>query len=652
MDTINVVQDIKNLINLPLQNFLNNESILTINEIDIQKKKIAIAIEGRQRLSVRSFKEIESVCEQLVRMGYCCIRDIVNANDKIINQLNTIFINLPYINYFVLDNAMYLVLRDTANRPFGSIEELSLKEQRQVKKTILNFHNFNFKKFNYEIKNNIVELNNAIDKIHLLAPGLLSETSVQDILNNFERSSKNLSSAILSLDVPTDFMSIDDEDSSEIKIDNDVNFDMSDIVDMSSFTGIDEGNTPSYLENDDEDLTTESLQLKIPNIRRTTPSFSLLYDRLLYNEIEIQPDYQRKDRIWSDDKKSKLIESILMGLPLPIFYFGERNNDNWVVIDGLQRLTTVQDFMQNKFSLKLESGSSVIDANGLYFKEFNRAYTRLIREFEITAYVIELTDASSNKFITELFHRINTYGVKLSDQEIRSAINFGSSVYYLKFLASTALFKAATTETVNTLRQKDLELCLGALSFIIYGYSTYRKNRYDDFLTETMQWINAQNFKKNTVGNHTTYISESTIITDITRGFENSLKFCQEIFGRDAFKKIRNSTKKDPISKPLFEMFVSLFYNLSESEKIKIRENKDAFLMIFYEAIITDSDNYAVWSSQSYIEAGRGFQYSISSSTGKRVTIRYRFEAVIKMIEISTGCKIVMSPISREKNDF
>ncbi|MGP9438281.1 DUF262 domain-containing protein, partial [Ewingella sp. AOP8-B2-18] len=423
-------------------------------------------------------------------------------------------------------------------------------------------------------------------------------------------------------------------------------------VDMPYITGIDDGNN-EYLSADDEnEEIDESLNLiNIPSIRRQTPSFALLYERLLYDEIEIQPDYQRKDRIWSDDKKSKLIESILMGLPLPIFYFGERKNDNWVVIDGLQRLTTVQDFMQNKFPLKLDASSSVLDANNQYFKDFNRNNIRAVREFEITAYVIDIEDPKSSKFITELFHRINTYGVKLSDQEIRSAIYFGPSVFYLKFLATRKIFILATSSTVNPKRQKDLELCLGALSFILNGYKDFRNNRFDDFLTSTMEWVNNQGNKKVTKDNVISFISESTILATLTKKFEQSLKFCHEIFGRDAFKKVRKSSKKDPISKPLFEVLISIFANASEEQKIKIIENKEAFITLFYNAIKDDSNNYSTWISQSYIDTNRGLQYAISSSTGKRVTILYRFESILNIIKQTTGCEINIDPLKEQNND-
>ncbi|WEI17849.1 DUF262 domain-containing protein [Acinetobacter proteolyticus] len=324
------------------------------------------------------------------------------------------------------------------------------------------------------------------------------------------------------------------------------------MVDLSEITGIDEGIVDELDDSfsEQESKNREIQELQIPNIRRQTPSLALLYDRLRYKEIEIQPEYQRKDRIWDDKRKSRLIESILMGLPLPIFYFGERiKNDHWIVIDGLQRLTTIQDFMKGDFPLKLDDDSPLLHLNGKTYRNFDRKEARAIREYEITAYVIDVNEEYDNnggedRFIIELFHRINTYGVRLSEQEIRSAINFGTSVYYLKFLASSKTFIKATTNIVNPQRQKDVELCLTAMAFMIFGYENFNTNSYNTFLSSAMKWINKQSFKKVEVDGHEDYQSDSAVINQLTQKFESSLNLCVELFGENAFKKIEMFQRK------------------------------------------------------------------------------------------------------------
>ncbi|ELQ9309739.1 DUF262 domain-containing protein [Serratia marcescens] len=648
-----IISIFNELANVPLQPIDDKEINLTITDIDSKKKKLYIRTSNNKRLSARTFKELETTFNEIIKTNYLNINQIAYSSDIVKLQMAILFSNLPFIEFFHYENSLYLVLRGKKTHQPGVVRELPINEQKKVKKIISNYNRLEYSHFSATLVDKISTLHQEIEKVHILSPGLLADTKLRELLSDFDKISNTIGSATLQLDFNEDIPS--DRNLSEVLEDDD--FDMSDLVDLPYITGIDEGvNTSNTVddedEDEDEDGNENEFSSKVPNIRRTTPSFSLLYERLLYNEIEIQPDYQRKDRIWSDDKKSKLIESILMGLPLPIFYFGERKNDNWVVIDGLQRLTTVQDFMQNKFPLKVEKNSSVFDANGLTFKEFNRAYTRSIREFEITAYVINIEGLSSNKFITELFHRINTYGVKLSEQEIRSAINFGPSVYYLKQLASSEILVSATTNTINTKRQKDLELCLGALSFIIFGYKNYRNHKYNDFLSSAMRWLNTQKFKKEMDGEITKLIPDSITVNEITTRFEDSLYFCREIFGRDAFKKIRNSQKKEPISKPLFEVFVSLFANATQQQKNMILNKKNEFKNCLYEAITKDSSKYATWISQSFIDADRGINYALSNSTGKRVTILYRFESIINIIKETTGCILNMEPLAEVKNDY
>lgn len=650
MEFDDVILSLKQLVGLPLQSFSDKEKNISIIHIDLDLKKIILNTEGQKRNSTRTFKELEIVFTELVKVGFCSVTQALKSSKLSQMQIELVFANLPFIKYFRYDNQLFLVLDNNASRPFATLNELTQAEQRNIRKVITNIKNINYKDFSQNLLKNVKLLHSEIDKIHTLSPGLLAESSINSILKNFDSLSNTLTSTTFQIENIEAHSDIDNI--TEIVERND--FDMADLVDMSYITGIDEGNgfdnSGSDMEEDEESDTLSSI-INIPSIRRQTPSFALLYERLLYDEIEIQPDYQRKDRIWSDDKKSKLIESILMGLPLPIFYFGERKNDNWVVIDGLQRLTTVQDFMQNKFPLKLDASSSVIAANNQFFKDFNRNNIRAIREFEITAYVIDIEDPKSNKFITELFHRINTYGVKLSDQEIRSAIYFGPSVFYLKFLASSRTFTIATSDTVNPKRQKDLELCLGALSFIINGYKDYRYNRFDDFLTSTMKWINNQAERKVNKDNVVSFISDSPLLTALTKNFEQSLKFCHELFGKDAFKKVRKATKKDPISKPLFETIITIFANTTETQREQIRKNKESFKNSLYDAITSDSNDYSMWVSQSYIEGNRGLNYAISNSTGKRVTILFRFESILNIIKESTDCDIVIKPLMELDND-
>lgn len=463
-------------------------------------------------------------------------------------------------------------------------------------------------------------------------PSEIASKKVEVTLNSFKELSADMANSVVTLDynieVPT------------LKISN--NTTVEELIESSKTYGVDEGENDTTSSQLNLELKTLQAKLGVARITSKTPVLSLIFDRVHFGDIELQPDFQRKDRIWNDEKKSKLIESILLKLPLPVFYFGNRiAEDKWVVVDGLQRITTIYDFMSGEF--KLSKLDILEDLNGKKFGELTRTEQRAIREYEITAYFIEMNKDSTD-LIVELFHRINTYGVKLSDQEIRSALNQGSSVKFLRYLASKNEFKQATHGKVKPDRQKDMELCLSALAFINIGFKHYNFSSYDKFLSKAMENLNLYklnllNEKEVDLGS--AYISDECIeYIQIERKYLRALNLAYDVFGDLAFiKEIGSNTS--PISKQLYEVIIYYFYHITDEQEKLLLKNSDKLVDTLYSAIDSNSKEYATWDSQTYIEAERGFKDSISTSTGKKITILYRFNSFAKILEQSTGIKIV-----------
>ena len=107
-------------------------------------------------------------------------------------------------------------------------------------------------------------------------------------------------------------------------------------------------------------------------------TIDIIKKRLENNEIDLNPDFQRHGGIWSDQQKSWLIESLLIRIPLPTFYFDATNEDRWVVIDGLQRLTTLKQFLLEGFQLRRMQYLSVYD--GYSFSGLPRHLQRRSRQ--------------------------------------------------------------------------------------------------------------------------------------------------------------------------------------------------------------------------------------------------------------------------------
>lgn len=191
------------------------------------------------------------------------------------------------------------------------------------------------------------------------------------------------------------------------------------------------------IDSEDEDLSLadkeELLVNKYTNgqfrIVRTNMDFPLNnLEQVLSDSsyMKINPSYQRRNR-WDVKKKSLLIESLLMNVPVPPIFLYEKDYNSYEVMDGLQRLKTIHDFLSNRF--KLSSLEYWGELNGRYFKDLPDILKRGLYRRTISAIVLL---AETSKKIDEtdirtiLFNRLNTGGVQLNPQEIRNALFPGS----------------------------------------------------------------------------------------------------------------------------------------------------------------------------------------------------------------------------------
>ena len=140
-------------------------------------------------------------------------------------------------------------------------------------------------------------------------------------------------------------------------------------------------------------------------------------------DLIINPKYQRLYR-WKDWQKTKFIESILMGLPLPSIFVQQNSNDGkWELVDGLQRISTILEFTGElegyDKNLKLVECDKITSLENLQYNDFTVDIKRLFRKARISVMVIK-SNVKESKY--ELFSRINSTGSPLTSQEIRNAI--------------------------------------------------------------------------------------------------------------------------------------------------------------------------------------------------------------------------------------
>lgn len=315
-------------------------------------------------------------------------------------------------------------------------------------------------------------------------------------------------------------------------------------------------------------------------------------------EIDLYPDFQRKDDLWDSSKQSRLIESILISFPLPAFYFDGTNDDKWLVVDGLQRLSSLRNFVIIK-KLRLTGLEFLNHLEGKTFDELPRTLQRQIEETQIVAYIIKPGTPEEVKF--NIFKRVNTGGLLMAPQEIRHAINQGIPAKFVADLASTKEFIEATGGIKND-RMLDREFVTRFITFFIAPVSEYNPD-LDTYMNEKMGQLK---------------ILSDVERADIKRNFIESMKLAKDVFEKDAFRKIFNTNdRRKPINKALFEVWSVVLGKLTDEERIEVLNKKNVLVDLFIQLMNTDAK----------------FVASITSTTGDKNRVIERHEKVYKLIK-------------------
>lgn len=297
------------------------------------------------------------------------------------------------------------------------------------------------------------------------------------------------------------------------------------------------------------------------------PTVDLMVNRLKNGEIELYPDFQRHPDLWSVEQKSQLIESLILGIPLPSFYFDATNDEKWIVIDGLQRLSAIKGYIiDENYCLKdLEFLSD--DALGKRFSELPRKYVRRIMETQLTAFLIE--KGTPKRIIFNIFKRLNTGGLTLEPQEIRHALNQGSVLSLIREMAECTEFKEATGYSIKPKRMLDYEYATRYLAFTRLGVDKYEGN-IDDFLDEAME-----------MGNKLSSNEHALIKED----FRHTMQVCKEIFGKYAFRRISVSHTRGPVNKAIFETMSLSISKYRDNDLNKLIRNRNYVVNAYFDFI-------------------------------------------------------------------
>jgi hypothetical protein len=374
------------------------------------------------------------------------------------------------------------------------------------------------------------------------------------------------------------------------------------------------GDEPALEVDPNEDLPPENITIPYDpskTVIDTKPmSLDLLVRRLKHKEIDLSPEFQRSADLWNDQRMSRLVESVLIRIPLPVFYFDASEDKSWLVIDGLQRLSTFRRFIVEQ-DLRLTRLEYLKYLEGKTFLELPRDLQRRIEETQVTVHLIQPGTPTDVKY--NIFRRINTGGLVLTPQEIRHAMNRGRAAnQFLLELARLPEFLEATANSVPTERMEDRELVLRFVAFSHTPYRDYGKKvrlqsieaeeNLDLFLTRHMEFLNGASNEQR---------------EQIRTAFRRSMVCASSIFLDDAFRKrYEPDAKRNPINKALFDAWSVLLGALPPSDAVRLAECGARLREGFRNALKLD----------------RLFDQAVTQGTGDPKKVVKRFEVIEGLI--------------------
>lgn len=341
-------------------------------------------------------------------------------------------------------------------------------------------------------------------------------------------------------------------------------------------------------------------------------TISKLLDRLQNNELELDPDFQRASNLWDNKRKSRLIESIILKIPLPSFYFNEDNKGNYSVVDGLQRLSAIFQFISSEelsrsiktkiSDLKLTDLQYLTDLNGKTFLEIPRNYRRIINELEITSTIIRPSTPDLVKF--NIFARLNQGGLPINGQEIRNSIYPGEWRDYISGLAKSHEFLKYTDHKISTKRLNDHQMILRVISLFATNGSRCEKDILDDFINYSLvnfiiKWSDDE-------------------WQDAINSFVRGMKYTKEIFEDYSFRKIDfDKFNKSPLNKTIFEIQVFLLGSKRYSDKqiIKLVNHKYDIVQMTEKEM---NNNQKFFESLS-TNTGSDYSYYVRKDTFEKI---------------------------------
>ena len=332
----------------------------------------------------------------------------------------------------------------------------------------------------------------------------------------------------------------------------------------------------------------------------TDPEVISLYNKHKKGHLILQPDFQRQ-YVWDTTKASKLIESAILQIPLPIVYLSEEKDGKEYVIDGQQRLTSFFAFIDGLFpdgrQFKLSGLNVHAELNGKKFNELTDDLQNKINSYGV--HTITFLKNSSENLKFEIFERLNTGSVQLNDQELRNCLYRGNFNIALKEMASDPDFMYICGLKIPDKRMKDVEL---VLRFSAFYHKTYLK-----YKAPIRNFLNIEAQEKRV-------ISDKELL-ELKSAFKNACQIIRSLLDKNAFKRfykgkdghINGFWEPNKFNTSLYDI---LMYSFANEDKNRVYQNLDSIK----EALI-----YLMTEDQEFVD-------SIELSTSSVLAVTTRFD--------------------------
>ncbi len=341
------------------------------------------------------------------------------------------------------------------------------------------------------------------------------------------------------------------------------------------------------------------------NVRQGVMTLDKILKRIKYGEINLNTGFQRKAGLWTTDTKSRLMEALIVKQPIPAFYFDATETTEeeniWQIVDGLQRLTAIKEFVIDK-SFVLQELYYLPQYQGKTFGQLPRSAQRNIEEYEAITYIIEPPTPKAVKY--KIFRSINTSALNLTSQEIRHALNQGKAANWLaKFTDKSitpAFEKVVPVSEINKERMLDREIALRYLAFRMTHYEDIKTNS-TDLLDDAMVQI---------------FTIDEELITNYHKEFGEALFVINYIFGEVAFTKAMIGGQNTGFINSIFEIWTYAVSMATEEQQEILKSRKK----IVKEAALT-------------LNKIAKFTQSIEEQPYTRENLRIRFSTIEQFIK-------------------